>query len=64
MKGHMLSLYDAADPNRGTCQDFFAAAGDKVTGKEIKLETGRGHALFGKPIDQWVNPLSDWAAGK
>jgi len=64
LKGRILSMYDAADPDRGTCKDFFAAAGDKVTGKEIMFETGEGHGLFRKPVDQWVNPLTDWASGK
>lgn len=64
MNGRILSMYDAADPDRGTCKDFFAAAGDKVTGKEIKFETGEGHGLFRKPVDQWVNPLAEWANGK
>jgi len=64
MKGRILSMYDAADPNFGTCQDFFSTAGDKVSGKEIKFETGQGHALFRKPVDSWINPLVDWANGK
>jgi hypothetical protein len=64
MKGRMLSLYDASDPDFGTCTDFFAAAGDKVTGKEIAFETGQGHGLFRKPFDQWISPLADWALGK
>jgi triacylglycerol esterase/lipase EstA (alpha/beta hydrolase family) len=64
MKGRILSMYDAADPDFGTCQDFFVAAGSKVTGKEIKFETRQGHGLFWKGIDQWMSPLSDWASGK
>jgi hypothetical protein len=64
MKGRMLSMYDAADREFGTCQDFFTAAGDKVTGKEITFETGYGHDLFKKPLDQWMNPLTDWVNGK
>ena len=64
MKGHILSMYDAADSNFGTCQDFFAAAGDKVTGKEIKFKTGQGHGLFRNAVDLWMGPLTDWASGK
>lgn len=64
MKGRILSIYDAADPDRGTCQEFFASAGDKVTGKEIELETGQGHELFRNVLDKWMSPLSDWAGGK
>ncbi|HET6514001.1 MAG TPA: hypothetical protein VFG09_02490 [Thermodesulfovibrionales bacterium] len=64
LKGRILSMYDAADPDRGTCKDFFAAAGDKVTGKEIVFETGEGHGLFRKAVDQWMNPLNYWANGK
>jgi dienelactone hydrolase len=64
MKGRILSMYDAADPDFGTCQDFFAAAGDKVSSKEIKFETGQGHGLFRKAADQWMSPLADWASGK
>ncbi len=64
LKGRILSMFDTADPDRGTCKDFFAAAGNKVTNKEIKFETGEGHGLFRKPVDQWMNPLTDWAGGK
>jgi dienelactone hydrolase len=64
MKGRILSMYDAADPKFGTCQDFFAAAGNKVSSKEIRFETGQGHSLFRKVSDQWMNPLADWASGK
>jgi dienelactone hydrolase len=64
LKGRILSMYDAADPDFGTCQEFFAAAGDKVSSKEIKFETGQGHGLFRKPADQWMSPLADWASGK
>jgi pimeloyl-ACP methyl ester carboxylesterase len=64
MKGRILSMYDAADPDFGTCQDFFAAAGNKVSSKEIKFETGQAHGLFWKVSDLWMNPLADWASGK
>ncbi len=64
LKGRILSMFDTADPDRGTCKDFFDAAGNKVTGKEIKFEAGVGHGLFMKPIDLWIKPLTDWANGK
>jgi dienelactone hydrolase len=64
LKGRILSMYDASDPERGTCKDFFDVAGEKVTSKEFKFETGAGHGLFRKPIDLWVQPLTDWANGQ
>jgi hypothetical protein len=64
MKGRILSMYDAADPDFGSCQAFFSSAGDKVSSKEIKFETGQGHALFKKPVELWMNPLAEWASSK
>ena len=64
MKGRILSMYDAADPDFGSCQEFFASAGDKVSGKEIKFETKQGHALFKKPAELWMKPFAEWARSK
>jgi pimeloyl-ACP methyl ester carboxylesterase len=64
LKGRILSMYDAADPEFGSCQEFFTRAGDKVSGKEIKFETKQGHALFKKPAELWMNPLAEWARSK
>lgn len=64
MKGRILSMYDAADPDFGSCQEFFARAGENVIGKEIKFETKQGHALFKKPAELWMNPLAEWAHSK
>lgn len=64
LKGRMLSMYDAADPDRGTCKEFFDTAGGRVVSSEIRFETGSGHGLFRNVTDQWLNPLADWANGK
>jgi triacylglycerol esterase/lipase EstA (alpha/beta hydrolase family) len=64
LKGRILSMYDEADPDFGSCREFFTSAGDKVSGKEIKFETKQGHALFRKPAEIWMNPLAEWARSK
>jgi hypothetical protein len=62
--GRILSIYDADDGKFGSCHGTLRTS-EKVTFEEIELETGKGHALFRIPkekfIEQWRNPLIDWA---
>ena len=60
MVGRMLSLYDAADKESGTCGESFSLA-DLTESKEAVFETGRGHGLFYTPEPIWVDAVCTWA---
>jgi len=60
LEGRLLSLYDSADPNFGTCSPFFQEAIGQLEHKEIVLDTGKGHDVFLKPTDNWIAPLIEW----
>ena len=57
LKGRMLSIYDAADPEFGTCQLLFDAAGGGVKGTERRVESGRGHQAFASVDRSWLDPV-------
>lgn len=62
--GRILSIYDADDEKFGSCADDLKKL-KKVKFKEIELDSGKGHKLFRIPkekfIEQWRDPLLDWA---
>jgi hypothetical protein len=59
-QGRVLSLYDRADQDIGSCAHPFAAA-PGLRFEETVFETGRGHALFYTPERVWVDRVVDWA---
>jgi hypothetical protein len=60
LEGKLLSLYDRADPNFGTCTPYFQESIGQLEHKEIVLDTGKGHDLFQKPTDDWIAPVIEW----
>lgn len=63
LKGLFLSLRDSEDEDFGSCADFFSKAVPRVKYKEIVLTTGKGHAAFVVPADEWMQPTANWANG-
>lgn len=63
LQGHILSIYDAADREAGSCHEAFAAAADGVESREVVLSTGRGHGLFYTPEPVWLTLVTQWAGG-
>ena len=61
LKGRILSVRDAADPDFGSCAAFFAQASSLQVTKEIVLESGKGHGAFLYATDDWVQPIAEWA---
>ena len=61
LKGRMLSLYEAADREGGSCQAAFAKAGPDLVASEKVLDTGAGHGLFFRPQAVWIDAVADWA---
>ena len=62
--GRILSIYDSDDEKFGSC-DKTIKASKKIKFDEIELDSGKGHKVFRIPkekfIEQWRDPLTDWA---
>ncbi len=61
LKGRILSLYDAADREGGSCQAAFAKAAPALVASEKVFDTGTGHGLFFRPQQVWIDAVADWA---
>ncbi len=62
-KGRMLSIFDAADPEFGSCQPLFDTAGADVRGSERRIETGLGHQAFASVSVVWFDPTVEFISG-
>lgn len=62
--GRILSIYDSGDSKFESC-DGMISSSNKVKFEEAELDSGKGHKLFripkGKFIEQWRDPLVEWA---
>ena len=62
--GRILSIYDSGDDKFESC-DGIINSSEKLKFEEIDLESGKGHKVFRIPkekfIEQWRDPLTDWA---
>lgn len=63
LAGNVLSIYDSADSYADSCGELFVYSETKGLGRheEIVLETGLGHGLLYRPLDEWVVPVILWA---
>lgn len=64
MNGRFLSIIDSEDPDASSCSRYFDKAAQPIEHKEIVLKTGKKHETFGKPADEWIQPLVDFANRK
>jgi hypothetical protein len=62
--GNVLSIYDSSDSLASSCQDLFAFSEGKGLDRfdEIVLNTGTGHGILYKPLDEWIVPAVQWAS--
>ncbi|MBI3513176.1 MAG: hypothetical protein HY060_03800 [Proteobacteria bacterium] len=58
-QGRVLSLYDYADPDVGSCASTFPPTPGLVF-EESVLQTGRDHGLFFSPDPIWVDRVAAW----
>lgn len=62
--GRILSIYDSGDDKFESC-DGMINSSTKVKFEETDLDSGKGHKVFRIPkekfIEQWRDPLVDWA---
>ncbi|MBI2370788.1 MAG: hypothetical protein HYV08_11235 [Deltaproteobacteria bacterium] len=63
LRGRILSLYDAADREAGSCREAFDRA-PGLQSREVRLDTGVGHGLFYAPRKEWLDLVSAWASGQ
>jgi predicted esterase len=60
--GFFLSIYDEKDPICGTCKQTFKAGTEDAKYTEMELKVGKGHATFFGPMDEWIDPVTNWIA--
>lgn len=60
VSGRILSIYDVSDQWAGSCQEAFDKAARPLVTREIKLDTGKGHGAFYRPMIEWVDPMIEW----
>ena len=62
--GRFLSIYDSGDEKFESC-DGIIKSSEKLRFEEIDLDSGKGHKVFRIPkekfIEQWRDPLTEWA---
>lgn len=62
--GNILSIFEKSDTIGRTCQSFRSRSSSTISHyKEIELSTGLRHGFIFRPLDEWVNPASQWASG-
>ena len=61
--GNVLSIYETSDELAGSCQDIFSSSfGERISrSDEVVLTTGLGHGFLYQPLDDWINPVVEWA---
>lgn len=60
LKGDMLSVYASSDSIASSCRNVFSKAIIGTCHKEITLKSDKGHKLFFRPEDIWIEPVITW----
>ena len=61
--GNILGIYEKSDPIAGNNYLPLIKRSSGVNKfKEIELDTGLGHGIVFKPLDEWVIPVKEWIA--
>jgi metallo-beta-lactamase class B len=60
LRGRILSVYDAADRLRPSCEGTFAAAPKLQEKREIVVRKDLDHGLLYRPLADWLDPLVEW----
>jgi len=60
IKGEFLSVYALSDSIANSCQNAFSKAIIGICYKEITINSDKGHKLFFRPEDIWVEPVMAW----
>lgn len=60
LHGRVLSIYDRADTHAFAPEKYFKQSASLADSKSIVTETGRGHGLVYRPLDDWLVPTLAW----
>ena len=60
LRGRVLSVYDAADRLRPSCEATLAAASKLRDKREIVVRKDLDHGLLYRPLTDWLDPLVEW----
>ena len=61
LSGDVLSIYETSDDIGGTCVPLIERSSRVRRFEEVRLETGLGHGIVYRPLQQWVAPAVRWA---
>ncbi|HEY7515118.1 MAG TPA: subclass B3 metallo-beta-lactamase [Vicinamibacteria bacterium] len=60
LRGRILSVYDADDRFRPSCEPTFAGAPKLADKREIVVRKELDHGLLYRPLADWLDPLVEW----
>ena len=61
LSGEILSVYEVSDEIGGSCADVVKRSPAVTRFEEVRLETGLGHGIVYRPLEQWMAPAIAWA---
>jgi metallo-beta-lactamase class B len=64
LRGRLLSVYDADDRFRPSCEGTFAAAPLLKDKREIVVKKELDHGLLYRPLADWLDPAVEWAGAR
>jgi len=59
--GNVLSIYEGSDEIGQSCRPIAARSVALKQFEEIRLDTGLGHGIVYRPLNQWIGPAAAWA---
>ena len=64
LQGRILSIYDVDDDKYFPCDGKISNEQQGVTFKEVSIESGKGHKVFRKKKEKWIelwrDPMMEW----
>lgn len=60
LHGRVLAIHDKADTHAFDPERYFKQSPALKESRQIITETGRGHGLVYRPLDEWYLPLREW----
>ncbi|MEM7049540.1 MAG: hypothetical protein AAF604_07775 [Acidobacteriota bacterium] len=61
LHGRVLSLYEPGDRHGGSCRELVEQSSGVTAFEEIRLDTRLDHGFLYRPLEEWVDPATDWA---
>ena len=61
LTGEILSIYEASDEIGGSCNRVIKLSPDVKRFWEVRLDTGLGHGIVYRPLEEWIGPAVAWA---